>query len=243
MALAQNDDRTSTGGGADFTEKENMGWNLVGIPYLQGGYLTGDRSKITDGTITAEDVLKATSHTQTSDPGTLGHASQRASRYQLHVPHTLWLYYNDTDTWQSTNSWDEDDNGSAYAKATELMTGEAFFTQTSAVNESETITFSLPVWLQAPSSPNPAPGMHRVPGTRTGGMADEAEPLGGYRVYSTTGAIHVEGLTGAEHVTIHDMGGSTHASETGRRGNLVHNAQRGVYVVRIDDKPYKLTVR
>ena len=243
LALAQNDDRTSTGGGADFTEKENMGWNLVGIPYLQGGYLTGDRSKIKDGTITAEDVLKATSHTQASDPGTLGHASQRASRYQLHVPHTLWLYYNDTDKWQSTNSWDEDDNGSAYAKATELMTGEAFFTQTSAVNESETITFSLPVWLQAPSSPNPAPGMHRVPGTRTGGMADEAEPLGGYRVYSTTGAIHVEGLTGTEHVTIHDMGGSTHASETGRRGNLVRNAQRGVYVVRIDDKPYKLTVR
>lgn len=243
LALAQNDDRTSTGGGADFTEKENMGWNLVGIPYLQGGYLTGDRSKITDGTITAEDVLKATSHTQASDPGTLGHASQRASQYQLHVPHTLWLYYNDTDTWQSANSWDEADNGSAYAKATELMTGEAFFTQTSAVNESETITFSLPVWLQAPPSPNLAPGMHRVPGTRTGGMADEAEPLGGYRVYSTTGAIHVEGLTGTEHVTIHDMGGSTHASETGRRGNLVRNAQRGVYVVRIDDKPYKLTVR
>jgi hypothetical protein len=40
VVLTQHDDRTSTGGKGDFTAKENMGWNLVGMPYLVNGYKT-----------------------------------------------------------------------------------------------------------------------------------------------------------------------------------------------------------
>ncbi|MDD7030199.1 MAG: hypothetical protein PUI49_11735 [Prevotellaceae bacterium] len=38
VTLTQYDDRTSTGGGSDFTSEYNMGWNLKGMPYLISGY-------------------------------------------------------------------------------------------------------------------------------------------------------------------------------------------------------------
>lgn len=41
VVLQQYDDRTSTAGGADFTNMYNMGWNMAGMPYLVSGYSTG----------------------------------------------------------------------------------------------------------------------------------------------------------------------------------------------------------
>ena len=38
VTLTQYDDRTSTGGGSDFTSVYNMGWNLKGMPYLISNY-------------------------------------------------------------------------------------------------------------------------------------------------------------------------------------------------------------
>ncbi|WP_158215862.1 discoidin domain-containing protein [Prevotella sp. P5-92] len=38
VTLTQYDDRTSTGGGSDFTSVYNMGWNLKGMPYLISAY-------------------------------------------------------------------------------------------------------------------------------------------------------------------------------------------------------------
>lgn len=40
IVLTQHDDRISTNGGGDFTAQENMGWNLVGMPYLVSDYKT-----------------------------------------------------------------------------------------------------------------------------------------------------------------------------------------------------------
>lgn len=42
VVLAQYDDRTSTSGGADFTNMYNMGWNMAGMPYLVADYRTGE---------------------------------------------------------------------------------------------------------------------------------------------------------------------------------------------------------
>ena len=43
VTLTQYDDRQNTGGGADFTNMYNMGWNLAGLPYMVSGYSTGGR--------------------------------------------------------------------------------------------------------------------------------------------------------------------------------------------------------
>ena len=234
--LSQNDETESKDGKATFTDAENMGWNCIGLPYLQGKYLTGERST------TAHSYYAATSHMQPNNEdgeNTAEHKAQRTFDYQLHAPHTLWLYYNDTDQWKSVNSWEQDPQ----QQEPYLMTGEAFFAQTASVQDEETLTFSLPLWLETTTTPNPAPSLRHIPGTRTGGkqIEDNLKPV--YRVYSTKGLIHIEGLTGTEHVTVHDAAGVSYMNVQGAQGHLTKNVYQGVYIVCIDGETHKLTVR
>ena len=123
------------------------------------------------------------------------------------------------------------------------MTGEAFFAQTASVQDQETLTFSLPLWLETTTNPSPAPSLRHIPGTRTGGKQIEDNLDAVYRVYSTRGLIHIEGLTGSERVTIHDAAGVSYMNVQGAQGHLTKNVYQGVYIVSIDGETHKLTVR
>lgn len=259
LLLTQNDDVASTAGGADFTSREDMGWNCIGLPYLQAHYLTGDRSAIAglDSELQAASAADFTSLTARAypksagtDPGYVALDHYTPSAYQLHVPHTLWLYYNDTDTWAARNSWDAADDGAPYTGTsatdylddghTYLMTGEACFTQTAVVGTDETVTFALPLWF----APAASPSQHRMPGLRLGGTVQtEPEPTAAYRVYSRGTTICIDGLTGTEHVTVHDAAGRTYDNTRGQRGLHTCSVAHGAYVVRIDRQAYKILVR
>lgn len=133
VILTQNDDDESTDGEADFTEKEDMGWNCIGLPYLVSDYRPYQKVNTSNG--------------KTATEGT----------YRMDLPHTLWLYYdgvNDTNgnkvngdggyysvkAWENTTSaWHVGDVNDA-----RIWVGEGIFTQTATTDGTEALTFYLP---------------------------------------------------------------------------------------------------
>ena len=133
VILTQNDDDESTDGEADFTEKEDMGWNCIGLPYLVSDYRPYQKVNTANG--------------KTATEGT----------YRMDLPHTLWLYFdgvNDTNgnkvngdggyysvkAWENTpEAWhvNNDDNA-------RIWMGEGIFTQTATTDGTEALTFYLP---------------------------------------------------------------------------------------------------
>ena len=207
ITLTQQDDRASTNHGADFTSKEDMGWNAIGVPYLQGHYLTG--SITDDTTYGVQSIYTVSDATQTAARITAAQdfykqTQRRAgsadvavtqhtvSDYQLHTPHELWLYYNDTDSWGRADSYGtaqlsearlgETDPASTTAVPTYIMAGEGVFTQTAAtISDKETLYFRLPLWLSATGSGS----------AKAQGFDDDASAQG----YSTNAAAKAQGYS------------------------------------------------
>ncbi len=93
-----------------FTRQENMGWNLVGMPFLVSNYATyGD-----------------------------------GQDYQMNIPHVIYGINEATGNFSTEQSWTE---------GASLNVGNAFFTQTAAIGDSETLTFRLPVYTASAAAP------------------------------------------------------------------------------------------
>ena len=88
-------------GSAHFTKQENMGWNLVGLPWLVSGYKT---------------------------------------KNQMSVPHIIYGNLGNTavaNQFYTGQSWGDD---------VALSPGDGFFTQTAVFDDTETLTFTQPVY-------------------------------------------------------------------------------------------------
>ncbi len=112
----------SDDGSAHFTKEENMGWNLVGLPWLVSNYMT---NTIADGT----------------------YAMNVPHIFYSDLSNTL---YNSIDA-DNDGKPDVLANGQFYTKqswiaGSSLSPGEGFFTQTAVLGETETLTFKLPVY-------------------------------------------------------------------------------------------------
>lgn len=130
VTLFQHESTSADGDGSgpnkpNFTTKEDMGWNGIGLPYLVADYRTADK-------------------TQTPIHGT-------SDKYMMHIPHVMWLYGEFTDAdgnpngtygYYHYNSWEDDSKG----EAPFLNAGEGVFMQTSTLKASETLTFYRPVY-------------------------------------------------------------------------------------------------
>lgn len=165
ITLTQNN-HTPNDGSSDFTTKEDMGWNCIGLPYLVSNYKPYERVNTADATTVASPTG--------SEP------------YRMNLPHTLWLYYNGAvgpdgndvngnGGFYSVNSWESAKDAwhvSTDAEAS-LWTGEGIFLQTATLANTEDITFYRPAYV-APSS---APA-RRQAATRyyTGSDFDEQNP-------------------------------------------------------------------
>ncbi len=232
VVLKQYDDRTSTDGGADFTDKEDMGWNCIGLPYLVSDYNPAEMESLT------------------SD-----------SHYNMNIPHTLWLWYDgvtypdgttkaDGDGgFYSVPSWDDNDWHLAEDEAARIWVGEGFFTQTAAVADTEKLTFYRPV-----PPAQTAPAKRRSAAERTTSVRLNAR----YYVGETDGkdmdsdltvrvdghVVYVCGLTGGETVTIYDMSGRacSRATATGEEYSTTVTAN-GVYIVRVNGLSHKIIIR
>lgn len=91
---------TPADGTANFTVKENMGWNLIGLPYLVSSYAL------------TEDALT--------------------------LPRLVYRFDNESGLYESAQTWGE------AAGRPLLSVGEAAFTQTAAIDNTETLTFVQP---------------------------------------------------------------------------------------------------
>lgn len=152
VVLTQYDSHKLSGNKPEFTNKENMGWNLVGLPYLVSDYQPYDRVTVADDLV--------------SDSGDY--------LYRMHIPHEIWLYYDGNTTldghqsangagYYPVNSWDTTAASWHLSSGTpSIWMGEGIFMQTAALQSpdqkladkpaTENVDFYLPVYA-APVSP------------------------------------------------------------------------------------------
>lgn len=135
VTLTQYDDRESTGGAADFTKPEDMGWNCVGLPYLVSNYQSYDWVDPTN-------PLAACAGAQLTD------------RRRMHIPHQMWLWYDGTQDakgntnlslagYYTVNSW-QASSWATHEDEAGINVGEGIFMQTASNTGSETLQFYLP---------------------------------------------------------------------------------------------------
>lgn len=139
----------------DLTEKEDMGWNAIGLPYLVSQYNTWE---------TISDEVATNEYALVGDDKTAA-----VGKYMMHIPHTLWMFFDGkkyadgTDMtpgvngagdggFYAVNSWESSNNLTTnnpwHVSTTaeqSIWVGEGFFTQTAALNPTETLTFYRPV--------------------------------------------------------------------------------------------------
>ncbi len=247
VKLTQYDDRKSetddeSGHTADFTSPENMGWNCIGLPYLVSNYQT-------------HGMNYAAGHGFTNE-------------YNMHLPHTLWLYYDGKVTpdgsavdgdggfysvpsWLytqhvengvTTNNWHLPDNVGA-----RIWVGEGIFLQTAAVAESETLTFYRPLPIDIvtgqPLAPSTKPAAYNARYYSSVDIQDGPARTFGIRVHERT--VYVYGLDGDEHIAIYDTMGRCHmrtvaAGAQEWTGKL---PDYGVFIIAVDDERQKILAK
>ncbi len=222
VVLTKYDDRTSTNDGADFTSKEDMSWNCIGLPYLVSNYETH-----------------------------LTNYSGNAGIYNMHLPHTLWLYYDGLTTtdgstkvnghggYFSVNSWDAATWNLAAGEKAHIWVGEGIFTQTAAVSDEETLTFYRPLI----KTPREAPATRSNTRYYVDNTLEEDAELD--VLITTSGrSIHISGLLGGERVAIYNMAGQRIAGGTASEfeWHTTVNAA-GIYVVTVDENRVKVSLK
>ncbi len=233
VTLQQYDDRASTNGGADFTEKEDMGWNCIGLPWLVSNYKTADTESFSGD-----------------------------SHYNMDIPHTLWLWYdgktypdgttaaNGDGGYYSVSSWDTSDWHLAEGDEPHIWAGEGIFTQTSAVSNTEDLVFYRPVY-----SATTAPSNKLTIDTDNGETTVRCnaryyitergiDAKGTISIKVRGRVIYVYGLQGGEHITLYDTAGRVYNMATAtdeRYSTAVPTA--GVYIIRVDNKTQKVVVK
>ncbi len=137
----------------DFTDKDDMGWNAIGIPYLVSDYKPYEKVDAETAVTVSESSASAT--------------------YRMDIPHTLWMYYdgkrysdgttsaNGDGGFYSVNSWEDNTDNAWHLAAGETATiwvGEGFFTQTAnlASDGKEALSFYLPRYVAPSQSPSDA---------------------------------------------------------------------------------------
>ncbi len=242
VVLVQYDDRKATADnsgntGADFTSQENMGWNCIGLPYLVSHYNTTTKD-YANAALDKDDI-----------------------EYNMHLPHTLWLYYDGLKSqlegteadvvdgdggFYSVPSWENTLENSWHLPSGQeprIWWGEGIFVQTAAVTDSVKLRFYLPVPPAASSAASPAnkknynTRYYTSPEVRK----DIVDKL---RISVNNRNVTVYGLEGNEQIAIYDTAGRcytrTTAGGTEWRGTL---PTFGIFIIAVDDTRLKVVVR
>lgn len=228
VVLTQNDSHKLNGIKPEFTIKENMGWNLVGLPYLVSDYQPYDRVTVADDLV--------------SDGGDY--------LYRMHIPHEMWLYYDGNTSldghqvangagYYPVNSWDTTaaswhlDSGTP-----SIWMGEGIFMQTAALQSpeqklahepaTENVDFYLPVYAGAAS---PTRQLTRY--YAGADVEDELTPLAPAfhtrKVTVRTGQLRVEVPTDATAVEVVNAAGQVVTTTDTTTDIHLNN---GVYILR-----------
>ncbi len=254
VLLGQYDDTESTdhnvGGadtdpisGADFTSKEDMGWNCIGMPYLVSDYQTFNEAS-------ADNVVPANAYAKKAEPF--------KQHYNMHIPHTLWLYYNGSTTsdgetlvngdggFYSVPSWMDakDDTELSWRLPDDdtprLWVGEGFFVQTASVTGADTLRFYRPIYnLTGSTGRKPANTRYFVDKDIDEQLVAQLDVTVRHRT------VYVRGLQGGEQIAIYDLPGRCYQMATAREGRsewtyvLPHS---GIYLITVDGLSRKVVV-
>ncbi len=243
VVLTQNDDRTPDGG-ADFTSKDNMGWNLIGLPYLVSDYKTHEKGT---GSYAAKEGVS------------------ESNVYNMDIPHELWLYYDgktDADGnkiapdgsadavaaggFYKVNSWDAaaadwhlaaDDT-----EGPRIWWGEGIFTQTAAVSGQESLRFYRPV---APAEPIATEA--RTRGNKRYYVMEqqmEEETVVPIRITVNEHTVTITGLEGDERISFFDASGRIRLSDRADGSDFSTTIpEDGVYIIRVNNLRQKVLVK
>lgn len=223
VTLKQNDDRMSTAGGADFTSKEDMGWNCFGLPYLVSSYNTYAKENFTGNSL-----------------------------YNMDIPHKLWLYYDgryhgDHSTpaegdggYSCVSSWDSSDWHLAADVTPAVWVGEGFFAQTAAVSDTEQLTFYRPVY----ETSGGAKAINNSGKRFYYGSGIEAETTPTIRITARGHMVYITGMQGDENIIIYDSTGRIYNMKkaVGTEYSTALPAT-GVYVVKVNSTKQKVLIR
>ena len=214
VTLRQYDDYTSTDNAADFTSPENMGWNCIGIPYLVNDYKP---YRGTDG------------------------AAYTSGDYMMQIPHTLWLYYDNTDSYQPVSSWDDSDWNLAVNETAKLWFGEGFFTQTATLSTTEALKFYRPVYVSPGSSAKAMSNTRYYVAPKKEDLDLDAEQSVAFNI--NRNMLTISNLKGDERIDIYTMEGMQKVKAEGNNGSYSCALRSGVYVVKVNDLVRKVMVR
>lgn len=223
VRLLQNDDKRSDYGDADFTSKEDMGWNCIGLPYLVSSYKPYETETFTGNT-----------------------------HYNMDIPHTLWLYYdgqyqadgttavNGDGGYYSVSSWKTDDWHLPATETASIWVGEGIFTQTASVGPTEDLQFYRPVYQATAPAKGYAPKLTR---SYMGSIAEEPVTKG-ISIRLRGRIIEVTGLQGDEDITVYDSMGKVYnmARASGERYTTAVPTS-GMYIVKVNDITKKLLIK
>jgi len=239
VTLTQNDDNKSTDGGADFTSQEDMGWNLIGIPYLVSDYKPYEKVKVDNNKDVS--VLASTAE---------GYST---SDYALNLPHTLWLYYdgatypdgttaaNGDGGFYSVPSWNNDDWHLSEGSVARLWTGEGIFTQTATINNSETLTFYRPVYTQSTAGS----AKHRT-NTRyyiSDGEEEQIDIKSPIIISVRKSNVVVRNLEGSENISIYAVNGMLESTDKATEGTFTKTMLPGAYIVKVNGYAKKVMIK
>lgn len=208
--------------GADFTSKENMGWNCIGLPYLVSNYNTAG-SNYGDG-----DYNMMVPHTlwlyydgKYKD----GTAADGGAGYY------------------SVSSWDASDWHLAEGETASIWVGEGIFTQTSTLKDDETLTFYRPTLAAASAGAKMRNARYYEGDEQEEEKEMIEEAVSDVKVYVVKNAIHVKDLAGGESIKIFSAGGQMEVSDTSESSEFVAPVRPGVHIVKVNNRTYKVIAK
>ncbi|MCQ2256905.1 MAG: hypothetical protein MJZ41_02795 [Bacteroidaceae bacterium] len=224
VELVQHNDseyESKQGNGADFTSKENMGWNCIGMPYLVSDYSTaGSNYGSGEYNMNVPHTLWLYYDGKYTD----GTAADGGAGYY------------------SVPSWDATQWHLAAGESATVWVGEGIFTQTATLKDKETLTFYRP--MQATSSSAKARNARYY---YDGDEEEEREMLediaSDIKVYVVNNTIRIKNLSGGETVKIFTAGGQMEVSDTAEASEFVAPVRAGVHVVKVNNRTYKVLAR
>ncbi len=252
VSLTQYDDVTPGGGNnaptdngapnptADFTSKENMGWNCTGVPYLVSDYRTFNEAEGSDpANVYAQKAGMAPTH------------------YNMHLPRTMWLYYDGVKAADGSNvdgdggfysvpSWTHDpaNPGLSWhlpAGATpRLWAGEGLILQTASVTGNAQKRFYRPVYMPQAGGSGARQNTRYYMDESIEGDVEELD----IHVHRRT--VTVRGLQGGEQIGIYDLPGRCYNISTAREQATQWTyvlPHPGIYIINVDGLTRKVMVK
>ena len=221
VVLAVNNDAASTNGAADFTTKEDMGWNCIGVPYLVSNYKTYDNPSSGVYFMDAPHKMWLYYDGKTASDGTTS-ADGDGGFY-------------------SVNSWDSDWHVESTDVA-RIWAGEGFFVQTARLTDDEELVFYRPVYSASGAA------KHMNARILSDGQSAQEEMIADevasdVKVYVANHKLFVKNITEGADINVYTVSGKAEITDHTENSEYSVSLTNGVHIVNVNGKSFKVYVK